>query len=130
MVPTQVDASTSTQTILVPGRLIGVDVGAGGPQINTVSVRPEDGRTLTSADEGSRQSSSSNATSRRSTTCRARGSLLVAGTDGAATSATALSPEYFFVVTDDGGFFAEANFAAVFAPLRTAQALAGSDRDE
>ena len=113
-----------TQTILVPGRLIGVDVAGGGPRINTVWVRHGDGRTLDSGDEG--------AGSRR-----AGAQLRVVlrpAQHGFATQWRArrcdyvgrgLSPEYFFVVTDDGSFFAEANFAAVFAPLRHRPALAG-----
>jgi putative ABC transport system permease protein len=36
-----------------------------------------------------------------------------------------LAPEYFFVMTEEGGFFAEANFAALFMSLATAQDLAG-----
>jgi putative ABC transport system permease protein len=36
-----------------------------------------------------------------------------------------MAPEYFFVTTEDGSFFAEANFAALFVPLATAQRLSG-----
>ena len=33
--------------------------------------------------------------------------------------------EYLLVITEEGGFFAQANFAAVFMPLETAQAVTG-----
>ncbi len=122
VVPTQVDASTPTKTILVPGRIIGVDVAAGGPQINKVWVQTGHGRTLASGDRGT----DSVVLERNFATfyhLPKTGSILVAGRKVNYVG-TGMSPEYFFVVTEDGGFFAEANFAAVFAPLDTAQTLA------
>jgi putative ABC transport system permease protein len=35
-VPTQVDASAAGNTILVPGRIIGMDLTSGGPHVNDV----------------------------------------------------------------------------------------------
>jgi putative ABC transport system permease protein len=123
VVPTQVDASTSSKTILVPGRLIGVDVADGGPRINSVWVGSGDGRTLTSADD-----EAGTVVLERNFASfydlPSAGSLRVAGSKVDYVG-EGLSPEYFFVVTDDGSFFAEANFAAVFAPLGTAQTLSG-----
>jgi putative ABC transport system permease protein len=123
VVPTQVDASTSSKTILVPGRLIGVDVADGGPRINSVWVSSGDGRTLTSADD-----EAGTVVLERNFASfydlPSAGSLRVAGSKVDYVG-EGLSPEYFFVVTDDGSFFAEANFAAVFAPLGTAQTLSG-----
>lgn len=122
VVPTQVDGSTSSKTILVPGRLIGVDVADGGQRINTVWVQSGDGRTLTPADD-----QAGTVVLERNFASfydlPSTGSLRIAGTTVRYVG-EGLSPEYFFVVTDDGSFFAEANFAAVFAPLRTAQMLA------
>src|SRR5512144_2318209 len=43
---TQVDASTSDQSILVPGRLVGMGLADGGPHVNTVYVAEGDGRSL------------------------------------------------------------------------------------
>ncbi len=123
VVPTQVDASIGTQTILVPGRIIGVDVAAGGPLINRVWVGPHNGRSLAPGDvaTGDVVLEYNFATFYD---LAAQGSVIVAGKPVDYVG-TALSPEYFFVMTDEGSFFAEANFAAVFAPLGTAQALAG-----
>jgi putative ABC transport system permease protein len=50
VVPTQVDASTADDTILVPGRIIGVDTSNGGPGITAVWVDRSDGRTLRASD--------------------------------------------------------------------------------
>lgn len=123
VVQTQVDASTPSKTILVPGRLIGVDVTGGGPRINTVWVQRGHGRTLGAADDDA----GSVVLEQKFASfydLPSTGSLVVAGAEVAYVG-TGLSPEYFFVVTDDGSLFAEANFAAVFAPLNTAQTLSG-----
>jgi putative ABC transport system permease protein len=53
------------------------------------------------------------------------GELRLAGDQAVRYVGQALAPEYFFVMTEDGAFFAEANFAAVFTSLETAQSLAG-----
>ena len=123
VVPTQVDASTAAKTVLVPGRIIGVDVREGGPQINNVWVERGKGRPLQADD------------ARSSTVVLERnfasfydlppsGSLRV-GAQTVNYVGEGLSPEYFFVVTEEGAFFAEANFAAVFTSLETAQTLSG-----
>jgi putative ABC transport system permease protein len=52
IVATQVDASTSDLAVLVPGRIVGVDVSAGGPHLNQVWVDDGDGRTLAVSDSG------------------------------------------------------------------------------
>ena len=123
VVPTQVDASTPGKTILVPGRIVGVDVRNGGPQINEVWVEHGYGRTLASRDE-----STSTVVLERNFASfydlPTSGSIRVGGRTVQYVG-SGLSPEYFFLVTEDGGFFAQANFAAVFAPLDTAQTLAG-----
>ncbi|MGV3760185.1 MAG: ABC transporter permease, partial [Actinomycetota bacterium] len=49
---TQVDASTPDESILVPGRIIGMDLDDGGPHVNAVAVEPGDGRALTADDAG------------------------------------------------------------------------------
>ncbi len=124
VVPTQVDASAGGRTILVPGRIIGMDLADGGPHVNDVYVGAAQGRDLTSADD------------------RAPVALLernfadfyglapgsevrVAGDRALRMVGIGMAPEYFFVMTEEGGFFAEANFAALFTSLPTAQDLAG-----
>ena len=51
--------------------------------------------------------------------------LRVAGGQEVAGVGQAYSPEYLFVMTEEGGFFAEANFATLFTSLETAQRLSG-----
>ena len=67
----------------------------------------------------------SSRTSPTSTTSRPSGTLRVAGDQEVTSVGIGLSPEYFFVMTEEGGFFAEANFAVLFTSLETAQHLAG-----
>ena len=122
--PTQVDASTADKTILVPGRIIGLDTSAGGPQLMIPYVNVGNGRGLATEDDGK-----SLAVLERNfadfydltpgTTVRVSGNttLDIIG--------LGLAPEYFLVTTEEGGFFAQANFAALFMPLATAQALTG-----
>lgn len=124
IVATQVDASTADKTILVPGRIIGVDVSADGPEVNTIWVPAGKGRTLAASDDA-RPNVVLEQNFAKFYDLPATGSLVVGGS-AVTYVGTGLSPEYFFVVTDDGSFFAEANFAAVFTSLGTAQSLANT----
>jgi putative ABC transport system permease protein len=121
---TQVDASTAAQSILVPGRLVGMDLTDDGPHINVPYVADGDGRKLTGSDAGA----PSVLVERNFADfygLPADRPLRVAGDREVQSAGTALAPEYFFVMTEEGGFFAEANFAVLFTSLETAQELAG-----
>lgn len=124
VVPTQVDASEGDETILVPGRIVGFDPSARSARVNDLFVAPGDGRSLSEADAG------------RSVVVLERnfasfydlppdGTLRVAGGREVGYVGLGLAPEYFFVITEEGGFFAQANFAALFTSLATAQDLSG-----
>jgi len=126
VVPIQLDASTSTETILVPGRIIGVDLHDGGPRINQVWVERDHGRTLTTGD-------SDTATVVLERNFASHYNLPPTGTVRVASHEVryvgqGMSPEYFLVVTEEGGFFAEANFGVVFTSLENAQRLADLPR--
>jgi putative ABC transport system permease protein len=124
VVSTQVDASTADETILVPGRIIGMDLGDGGPHVNGVHVKEGEGRVLTGADRGEPVV----LLERNFATyydLPAEGTIRVAGNREVDTVGLAMAPEYFFVMTEEGGIFAEASFAALFTSLETAQDLAG-----
>lgn len=121
---TQVDASTADQTILVPGRVIGVDVRDDGPIINKVHLT--DGRTLNSLDDGAPvavlEHNFANHYGLEPGT-----SLTISGGHTLEVTGVGIGPEYFMVMTDEGGLMAEANFAALFVPMETAQAMAGRE---
>lgn len=121
-VSTQVDASSSGRTILVPGVVIGVPLGEGEPAIDRLDVVA--GRALTAEDR-----SAPVVLLERNFAeyydLPAEGSLWIAGGRPLEWVGLTSSPEYFIVIPEDGsGFFLQANFAAVFTSLETAQQLA------
>jgi putative ABC transport system permease protein len=121
VVPTQIDASTGDETILVPGRIVGVVLADGGPEINRVWVERGHGRMLGTTDTDAvvlERNFASHYSLPPTGTVRVGGNQLRYVGQG-------LTPEYFLVVTEEGGFFAEANFGVAFASLDTAQRLAG-----
>ena len=122
--PTQVDASTADQTILVPGVVIGVPVAAGGPEIDRLQAVA--GRALTASDAGAPV-----VLVERNFAevykLPAAGALSVAGGRELSYVGQASAPDYFIVMSEDGsGFQVQANFAALFTSLETAQDLAGA----
>jgi putative ABC transport system permease protein len=124
VVPTQVDASTPDDVILVPGRLVGMDLSGGGPHLNGLDVVDGRGRTLGPADAGEPVVVLERNFADFYDLAPDR-TIRVAGNREVHSVGIAMSPEYFFVMTEEGGFFAQANFAAVFTSLETAQDLAG-----
>jgi putative ABC transport system permease protein len=121
--PTQVDASRGGDTILVPGRIVGVDVANDGPRVNGVSA--EQGRTLRGGDAG-RDVAVLETHFAQHYDLPPQGHVDVSGGTTLEYVGQGLSPEYFLVgVGDEGLFFAEASFAVLFAPLDTAQRIAG-----
>jgi putative ABC transport system permease protein len=123
VVPTQLDASTADATVLVPGRIVGLPLVDDAPPLNEVWVERGRGRPLVAADTGQakvvlERNFASYYDLPVSGTLRIGGSEVEYVGQG-------MSPEYFFVVTEDGGFFAEANFGVAFTSLETAQRLAG-----
>jgi putative ABC transport system permease protein len=125
VVATQIDASTGDQAVLVPGRVVGVDLSDGGPHINRVWVDAEHGRQLRASDAGA----ATVVVERKFAghyDLPPSGSLRLGDTT-ARYVGQGESPEYFFVVTEDGGFFAEANFGVVFTSLETAQRVSGRE---
>ncbi|HLO36836.1 MAG TPA: ABC transporter permease, partial [Candidatus Deferrimicrobium sp.] len=122
ILPTQVDASTDTQTILVPGRIVGVPLAGGGPQINRLWVG--DGRGLDSTDVG-QTTALLELHFARHYELPASGRIRLTGGAEIDYVGQALTPEYFLVRTAAGGFLAERNFAAVFTSIETARTLSG-----
>ena len=122
--PTQVDASTAGRPILVPGRIVGMDLAAGGPHVNDVYVARGNGRDLTAADDGAPVALVEQNFADYYDLPPGR-EIRVSGDREVRTVGIGLAPEYLFVMTEEGGFFAEANFAALFTSLATAPDLAG-----
>ena len=124
ILPTQVDASTEDETILVPGRIIGMDLHSGGPHVNAVDVAAGEGRPLTESDRGEDVVLLERNFADFYDLGAGR-TLRLSGDQQVRVVGIGLAPEYFFVITEEGGFFAQANFAALFTSLETAQQLTG-----
>ncbi|TVR20690.1 MAG: FtsX-like permease family protein [Anaerolineaceae bacterium] len=122
--PTQVDASDGEQTILVPGRVIGVNVQDGGPLVNKIYTTA--GRPFDAIDDGaSIVALEHNFANHYGLEPGAN--VTISGGHTLEVASVGIGPEYFIVMTDEGGLMAEANFAALFVPMQTAQAMAGRE---
>ena len=119
VVPTQVDASTGGRRIIVPGRIVGASPRAG---VDRLDVRR--GRRATAAGAAEPVVTLEHNFARHYD-LPSSGTLTLAGGRRARYAGQVLAPEYFIVTAPGADFGAEASFAVVFAPLRTAQALAG-----
>lgn len=120
--PTQVDASHDGTTILVPGRIVGVDVGAGGPHV--ASVYAVQGRTLRASDAGAPVVALDEHFADHYG-LPPSGTLTLSGGQRVRYVGRVLSPEYFMITGEQGGLLAQANYAVVFTSLATAQSLTG-----
>ena len=124
VLPTQVDASTASEAILVPGRIVGMDVATGSSGIDGISLTG--GRTPTAAEDGTPvvilESHFANHYDLPSA-----GRVGLPGGLSVGYVGTGFSPEYYVVANDALGysFMAEASFAVLFAPLGTVGALSG-----
>ncbi|MBI5088058.1 MAG: ABC transporter permease, partial [Actinobacteria bacterium] len=124
VVDAQVDASTDDRSIRVPGRIVGLDVSPGTPALTSVAVDEASGRTINGDDDG-RPVAVLERNFADYYHLEAGTTVRLGGGDRVDIVGIGMAPEYFFITTEDGGFFAQANFAALFTPLTTAQQLAG-----
>lgn len=122
LVPTQLDASTDDQTILVTGQIVGVDLTDGGPDVNRII--PMLGRGLAESDAGEEVILLERNFAEHYS-LPADGEVLLAGDRPIRYVGHGSTPEYFTVATEGGGLLAQATFAAMFTSLETAQQLAG-----
>ena len=125
ILPTQVSLDAPDgAAILVPGRIIGVDVSDGGPRVN--SLHAQTGRLLAESDAGQDVAMLEHNFA-KFYALPDQGTMTLSGGASIDYVGQALAPEYFFIVTPEGGILAQANFAAVFASIETAQRIAGME---
>ena len=123
VVPTQVDASTASNTVLTRGEITGVAF-APGPAVGKFHAPA--GRLLTSADAGKPVAMLERSFA-RFYDLPATGTILVSGDRELEYVGQASTPEYFTVAPEGEVSGTEATFAAVFTTLETAQQLAGAE---
>jgi len=124
ILPAQVSVNADSGAALVPGRIVGVDLREGGPRVN--ALHPALGRGLTAADAG-QDVVVLERNFAKFYDLPAEGEAVLSGGAPVAYVGHALSPEYFLVITPEGGLLGQANFAAAFTSIETAQRIAGAD---
>src|SRR6185312_7333649 len=119
VVPTQVNASHGRESVIVPGRIVGMSVTPTVDALATIR-----GRALRTADSG-RPVVELERNFAKHYALPATGHLRLGGEAAVGYVGQALASEYFIVTAPGADFGAEANFAVLFAPLRTAQLMSG-----
>jgi putative ABC transport system permease protein len=126
IMPTLVDASHDDKTILVQGRLVGVDVADGGPHVSNLYVSKGNGRSLIPADSGQNVAVVEHQFA-RAYHLKPGSPIRVSGDVALDYVGMGLSPEYFHVMPENGTIMGEESFAVLFVPLETVQKLAGRE---
>ena len=124
VLPTQVSVEADGETIIVPGRLIGVDVTDDGPHVNM--LHPALGRALEARDAGQDVIALEHNFGKFYKLPES-GPATLSGNVAVQYVGQVLSPEYFFVITPEGGLLAQANFAAAFTSIETAQRITAKE---
>ena len=124
ILPAQVSVDADSGAVLVSGRIVGVDLREGGPRVN--ALHPAIGRGLTAADAG-QDVIVLERNFAKFYDLPAEGEAVLSGGAPVSYVGHALSPEYFLVIPPEGGLLGQANFAAAFTSIETAQRLAGAD---
>lgn len=124
IMPTLVDASHGSKTVLVQGRLVGVDVANGGPHINGLYVGNGQGRSLSAADSGQNVAVVEYQFAHYYK-LKPGDPIRISGNISLDFVGAGQSPEYFTVVPENGTFMGESSFAVLFMPLETVQKLSG-----
>lgn len=113
---------TRTETLLVPGLLVGMDFAdPEGVSVNRAHLT--EGRALGPSDAGQFNVLLEHKFA-LAYNLPPEGEALLAGGRAARYVGHALAPEHFLVLTESGAFFAHASYAVVFASLETVQTVA------
>ncbi len=126
VVPTLVDASTPDETIIVRGRLVGVDVSDNGPHVDSLYVGAGDGRALTAADAGT-PAVVVEAKFADHYGLKPGDPVRISGDVTLDFVGAGYSPEYFMVMPDTMSFLGESVFAVLFLSMETVQQLTGRE---
>lgn len=120
VVPTKVRTTVGGEALIVPGRIVGY--GLSDVKVDVPYVAH--GRPLRPGDAG-RPTVLIERNFAKHYDLGDEGDLELAGGLHMQFVGHAMAPEYFFVVTDEAGLLAEANFAVVFTSIETAREAAG-----
>ena len=122
LTPTLVDVVTADDDIVVPGRIMGMNMADGGPQVNGIYLNA--GRNLNAEDAGQNRAILEYHFGKYYD-LPTQGTVHISGDVALEYVGLGMTPEYFTVKSEGIGFNDEANFAVLMVPLETAQMLAG-----
>lgn len=121
ILPTQVRAQGETEEILVRGRIIGYGDSGNGEWIASPYVMA--GNDLSAADTPEILLEHNFA---RHYKLADSGEVVVGGGTTVSYSGQAITPEFFFVVTGEGGFLEQTRFALIYTNAETAREISGA----
>jgi putative ABC transport system permease protein len=120
--PVSVNASTANQTILVNGRIIGVNVTSGSQDLNVNGIEVMEGRHILPAETNDSVCIVEYNFAKYYNLQPNSQNILIPGGINLSVIGTGLSPEYFFVI-EGNAVKAESVFCALFLPMETAQKI-------
>jgi putative ABC transport system permease protein len=125
-VPTSIDASTSGQTVLVSGEIIGVDLSQGGPQVDKLHITS--GRGLQAGDGGQPVCVVEHNFADYYGLEPGDRAIRISGGETLQPVGVGMASQFFMVVQEGSGAlgaYAQDRFAALFVPLETAREITG-----
>ena len=122
VVPTQVEIAKPGHDLLVPGRLVGVDLAGGGPTTDRIDLAA--GRALGEEDRGG-PAVILDRHFADTWGLGATGTVTLAGDRELGWVGTGMSPQYFMIVTDTNLLLGERGFAVLYASNETVADVAG-----
>ncbi|MFX0183300.1 MAG: ABC transporter permease [Candidatus Hodarchaeota archaeon] len=120
--PISINASTENQTILVNGRLIGINVSSGSENLAVNGIEVVDGRHIEASESDASVCIVEYNFAEYYNLEPNNQNLILSGGINLSFIGTGLSPEYFMVV-EGNAIKAESVFCALFIPIQTAQAI-------
>lgn len=120
--PTTVNASTDDETILVNGRIIGINVTKGSKNLDVNGIYVTNGRHIKSTETSANVCLVENNFASYYNLTPDDQLITIAGGVELKYIGTVLTPEYFMVI-EENMVFGQSSFAALFIPLKTAQAI-------
>ncbi|MFX0084370.1 MAG: FtsX-like permease family protein [Candidatus Hodarchaeota archaeon] len=118
--PTTVNASTSNQTILVNGRVIGINVTEGSDHLNVNKIHISNGRHIQPTETRGNVCLLEHNFANYYDLLSDSQSIKISGGYELSFVGSALTPEFFMVI-EENLFMAQSSFCALFIPLETAQ---------
>ena len=120
--PISINASTENQTILVNGRLIGINVSSGSENLAVNGIEVVDGRNIEASESNASVCIVEYNFAEYYSLKPNNQDFIISGGINLSFIGTGMSPEYFMVI-EGNSIKAESVFCTLFVPIQTAQAI-------